>query len=250
MKMYVGFDDTDHRGSRYGTGKLVRWFRKALPPGWTCIGVVRQQLLVCSGIPFTSHNSAACMVVDMPEDRQVDGLIQLAVEHIRQFALEGSDPGLCVADERCRSLPDLIRLGAFCTHAIASQGQAIEAARYAHLSGHGGTCDGIIGAAAAVGLTASGWSGRFIEFGNLRDYPEVVMVSDLGKDGIRVMSMDRDGQVPGPDDKVYTHCWLRPRLMGNQAVMLVKAKGRGEWENLHFKRVNSHGAGNSAGFPG
>ncbi len=249
MKLYVGFDDTDHKGSSYGTGKLVRWFRRELPREFTCIGVVRQQLLVSSGIPYTSHNSAACMVVDMPGDQRVDRIIHLAVEHIRQFALEGSDPGLCVADEVCPSIPDLTRLGRFCTHSIVSQGQAIDAARYAHLSGHGGTCDGIIGAAAAVGLTASGWSGRFIEFGNLRAYPEVVLVSDLGKDGIRVMSMDRDGQVPGPDDKVYTRRWLRPRLMGKQAVMLVKARGRGEWENLHYKRVNSHGTDNSPVLP-
>ena len=44
-----------------------------------------------------------------------------------------------------------------------------------HLSGHGGTNDGIIGATAAVGLTACGWSARFLEygcgFGSARSHP-------------------------------------------------------------------------------
>ena len=60
----------------------------------------------------------------------------------------------------------------------------IEAAKKAHLSGHGGTNDGIIGAAAAVGLTACGWSGRFIEFGKLRNLPGEVLVSELNNTGI------------------------------------------------------------------
>jgi len=55
----------------------------------------------------------------------------------------------------------------------------MEAANKVHLSGHAGTNDGIIGAAAAVGLTISAWSGRFIEFGKLRDLQDGISVSDL-----------------------------------------------------------------------
>ncbi len=73
-----------------------------------------------------------------------------------------------------------------------------------HISGHGGTNDGIIGAVAAVGLTASGWSGRFIEFGRLREFPDLVTVSELERSGIRVVSVDRDTMLPGYDDVVNT----------------------------------------------
>ena len=65
MKVYVGFDDTDTNDSLYGTGKLVRWFQSAMPQGCECLGVVRQQLFVCDEIPYTSHNSAACLIAEV-----------------------------------------------------------------------------------------------------------------------------------------------------------------------------------------
>jgi len=52
MKAYFGFDDTDTHDAPYGTRKLVRWFQRAMPEGCECLGVVRQQLLVCDEIPY------------------------------------------------------------------------------------------------------------------------------------------------------------------------------------------------------
>jgi hypothetical protein len=69
MKVYPGFDETDTYDSLYGTAKLVRWFQSAMPEGFEFRGVVRQQLLVCDKIPFTSHNSAACLIADMGPSR-------------------------------------------------------------------------------------------------------------------------------------------------------------------------------------
>ena len=119
---------------------------------------------------------------------------------------------------------------------MVAQKDALVAASGFHLSGHGGTHDGIIGAAAAVGLTASGWNGRFIEFGGLRDFSEDVAVSELEKAHITVVSLDRDGMAPAPDDRVYTLNWLRPRLWGNRAVLATHKKGEGLWESLCGKR--------------
>ena len=65
MRIYLGFDDTDTHDSLYGTGKLVRWFQSAMPQGCECLGVVRQQLFVCDEIPYTSHNSAACLIAEV-----------------------------------------------------------------------------------------------------------------------------------------------------------------------------------------
>jgi hypothetical protein len=58
MKVYFGFDDTDNHESPYGTGKLVRWFLQKIPVDYRCLGVIRQQLLVCDGIPYTPHSSS------------------------------------------------------------------------------------------------------------------------------------------------------------------------------------------------
>jgi len=236
MRIYIGFDDTDVVNSDYGTGKVARRFEKELPAGCKMWGVVRQQLLVDPAIPYTSHNSSACVVVDCPDLSFADALKSAAIRHIEAMALPGSDPGLCLVTENDPALPELEKFGLLCTAKVVSQQEAIRAAGHAHLSGHGGTHDGIIGAAAAVGLTASGWSGRFIEYAGLRDFPDQVAVSQLLQKNIRVISLDRDACCPRPEDRVNTKGWLRPRLWGHEAVLPVKPAGNGLWESLGEKR--------------
>jgi hypothetical protein len=236
MRVYVGFDDTDHIDADRGTGKLARWFKDALPEGSRIWGVVRQQLLVHDDIPYTSHNSSACVVVDMDVGSLVEALITRAVTHIERYSLEGSDPGLCVACEGALGFSRLIAFSRKCTSQVVTQKEALEAASNMHLSGHGGTNQGIIGAAAAVGLTADGWNGRFIEFGNLRQVPDRVRVSELEGLNILAVSLDRDSRVPAPDDMVVTKNWLRPRLWGKRAILPVIPGDNGAWESLGGKR--------------
>ena len=236
MQVYIGFDDTDNITADRGTGKLARWFEDELPESCLMEGVIRQQLLIDDKIPYTSHNSSACVKVHMPDASLVQALTARAIAHVRRHASEGSDPGLCVVCEGDASLPGLIAFGRACTARIVTQREALDAALNSHLSGHGGTNDGIIGAAAAVGLTASGWSGRFIEYGRLRELPDPVRVSELECAGIFVVSGDRDAKVPAPDDLVHTKGWLRPRLWGRRAVLLVMPSEEGVWESLGKKR--------------
>jgi hypothetical protein len=236
MRVYVGFDDTDTSTSDRGTGKLARWFEKELPAGYRAVGVVRQQLLVDDAIPYTSHNSSACVILESDNGLSVDGLIASAVVHLERHAVIGSDPGLCVVRAADPALSALISFGLRCTNEVVSQREAIDAARGSHLSGHGGTSDGIIGAAAAVGLTASGQSGRFIEFGRLRDLGPSMLVSELERSGIRILSVDREAQPPSPDDIVETTGWVRPRLWDGKPLLLVLPSGRKHWEVFAKKR--------------
>jgi tRNA(Ile2) C34 agmatinyltransferase TiaS len=236
MRIYIGFDDTDILNSSVGTGKLARRYVKLIPDGCKVWGVVRQQLLVDPAIPYTSHNSSACVVVDCPDSSYVDALKSAAIRHIESLSLPGSDPGLCLAGEDDPALTELESFGLLCTAKVVSQQDAKKAVGSAHLSGHGGTNDGIIGAAAAVGLTASGWSGRFIEYSELRDFPEQVAVSQLMQKNIRVISLDRDACCPRQEDMVNTKGWLRPKLWGKEAVLPVKPAGPGLWESLGEKR--------------
>ena len=204
-------------------------------------GVLRQQLLVHEDIPYTSHNSAACIIVDLADPGVLPTVVANAVAHLEAHSLEGSDPGLCVVREGAPSLAEVIEFGHACTRKIVTQKEALRAAGGAHLSGHGGTNDGIIGAAAAVGLTASGWSGRFIEYGRLRNLPDVLAVSDLERSAMKVVSVDRDARVPAPGDVVHTKGWLRPRLWGGRAVVLVSPLGEGVWESVGEKRRKPSG---------
>jgi hypothetical protein len=235
MRIYIGFDDTDTLDSDRGTGKLARWFENELPESCRLRGVVRQQLLVAPSIPYTTHNSSACAIVETSNHCSVEDLISRAVRHIEHHFILGSDPGLCIASEDNPALSKLVYFGRTCATKVVTQKEALQAAMGTHLSGHGGTNDGIIGAAAAVGLTAHGWGGRFIEFGRLRDFPERVFVSDLEQSGIAVVSVDRDAQIPAPEDVVETKGWLRPRLWGGKPGLPVIPKGKNLWEAVGEK---------------
>lgn len=231
MRIWVCFDDTDHIDAPRGTGKVGRWFAEELPKGCTLWGVVRQQLLVHPDIPYTSHNSSACAVVEAPDSSVVPELVERGIAHLERHALEGSDPGICVAAEDNPNLAALIHFGRRAATEVVKQADAmaVAAATGAHLSGHGGTNDGIIGAAAGVGLTAWGWSGRFIEYNSLRDYPRDVSVRTLEDDGMLVLPIDRNVVFPGPDDIVDTASWLRPRLWGGVPSVPVTFAEAGRW---------------------
>jgi hypothetical protein len=242
-RMYVAFDDTDTLDADRGTGKVGRWFEEGLPAGCRLWAVVRQQLLVHPDVPYTSHNSAAVCVVDVvepalcdggaPSEGLVDDVVARATTHLARHWMDGSDPGLCVAWDGCEALPALIAFGRRAAVEVVSQADARAAAAGAHLSGHGGTEDGVIGAAAGVGLTADGWNGRLIEyrsaFGHLRDVPEPVAIVDLAHAGIMVVSIDRDAPVPLPGGLVRADGWLRPRLWAGRPVLPVQRDGAGGW---------------------
>lgn len=229
MRIFVGFDDTDSLESDYGTGKVVRWFKDEMPDGCRLWGVVRQQLLVDERIPYTSHNSSACAVIDAPDPSFLKLIISSAMTHIEKHAVAGSDPGVCVSHEEDSNLANIIAFGQQCTREVVNKDDARRSASRIHLSGHGGTHDGIIGAAAAVGLTAYGWSGRFIEYGELRAFSGEVTVAEMERHGIAVVSVDRQAPLPSPGDTIHTGGWLRPRLWGNRPVLPVSLGEKNEW---------------------
>jgi len=246
MKIYVGFDDTDSLDCEYGTGKVARWFSSELPAGCRMWGVVRQQLLVDDAIPYTSHNSSACLIIEAScNGRLLPELAARAAAHLERHAADGSDPGVCVAAEGNPEVARLMEFGLACTRRVVTQEDARRACSEIHLSGHGGSNGGIIGAAAAVGLTAAGWYGRFIEFGLLRQLPSELRVDELETHGIRVMSMDRDAVVPKPGERVMTKGWVRPRLLGGQPVLPVVQLTPGVWETMGGRRGRKDG-GHSA----
>ena len=242
MRIYLAFDDTDDKDSDYGTGKVARWFSEDLPSDCRLWGVVRQQFLVHEAIPYTSHNSAACLILETERNgSHIPNLADRAMRHLERHSATGSDPGVCIVSEGSSALPDLLQFGLACTNRVTTQAEARIACRGEHLSGHGGTNDGIIGAAAAVGLTAAGWYGRFIEFGDLRGLPSEMRVAELEAHGIRMISMDRDACIPKPDDWVITKNWVRPRLMGGQPVLPVIQRDTGIWETTGGRRGRNNG---------
>ncbi|MDD3250313.1 MAG: hypothetical protein PHF23_08125 [Smithellaceae bacterium] len=87
MTLYIGFDDTDILGADTGTGKPARNFEGLIPASCRVLGVVRQQLLTDPAIPYTSHNSSACIILDDADPALEDLLLRLAIEHLERSAL-------------------------------------------------------------------------------------------------------------------------------------------------------------------
>ncbi len=169
MRILVSIDDTDNLDSM-GTGELASLIARNIERnGWgTCSFVTRHQLLVHPDIPYTSHNSSMCFAADI-EESALEDVIHHASDFLARESAPGSDPGLCVAVvDRLKDPEQLISFGYKVKESIVATDEAYRLARElgVHLSEHGGTGLGIIGAFAGAALRLSGNDGRMR--GNLR----------------------------------------------------------------------------------
>jgi hypothetical protein len=69
----------------------------------------------------------------------------------------------------------------------------------------------------------------------LRDFTTHVRVSEIEAKGIRVLSVERNALVAGPDDIVDTRDWMRPRLWAGEPVLPVESCGHGRWRSTSGK---------------
>ena len=223
----VGIDDTDNLDSR-GTGRLARLLAQTLDELGlvSALAVTRHQLLVDDRIPFTSHNSSACIAL-RGERPDVDAVVATAAAFLRERSADGSDPGLAVV-ESARARDALDRLRAFGERAkreVLDQyvARALARASGVRLSAHGGDGGGIIGALAAIGLHDGGEDGRFLWMPRMRDLGGDTTYAEL-RDAVPIdAALDPDGREPAADDVIELGDWVRPVLRGGRAVLLLDA---------------------------
>ena len=214
----IGLDDTDMPDTR-GTGRLARalageFARRGLRP----CGVTRHQLLVHPDVPYTSHNSAACVAVE----GDADALFGWVCEYVAADSPEGADPGVCMA-RADQANGAMSAWGRRAQREVVDMDGAVRTASEAgcRLAGLAGTRQGVIGALAAVGLRAQGEDGRFIDLGRIRELGDRVRVRELldaGVEDVRAGAAER----PAADSWVQTFGWVRPRLLGGRAVLLIE----------------------------
>jgi hypothetical protein len=231
----IGIDDTDNDTSP-GTGQLARRLAaEASRRGATHRGITRHQFLVDDRIPYTSHNSGACVAIDWPGSQ---GELDFAMDLISQWSATGSDPGVCIA--RADAVPrQVIDWGWRATREVLELEQATTTASAAgvRLRALGGTGQGVIGALGSVGLRASGNEGRFLDLPGLRDLGECTRLEELARIGICVeheTSVDaganaerQHAPADGQNTMYMTLNWVRPRLAGGRAVWPVR------WSSEH-----------------
>ncbi len=247
MRILISIDDTDNLESR-GTGALASELACGLEKnGWGKAGfVTRHQLLVHPDIPYTSHNSAMCFAAEIGA-ALLEKVIHYAAAFLGRESAPGSDPGLCVAAIDLLEEPArLIAFGQKAKRCVVTMAEAYDEAKRqgTHLSEHGGSGQGIIGALAGAGLRLSGNDGRLkghleipaangcATVGAIRSCPEVDEVRSTG--GLTLS----DNELVRLGDKVKTV------LLGGKSVLLVAPADGAEqgicWQTCSRQQLRSY----------
>lgn len=245
MRVLVSIDDTDDLESP-GTGALLAELASLVEAsGWAaCSYITRHQLFVHPDIPFTSHNAAMCLEADVLSG-QLDALVGFAAAFLERRSAPGSDPGLCVAvRERLFSGEPLVEFGRLAKAAVLTKAEACELAGRAgvHLSEHGGTGLGVIGALAAAGLRLSGDDGRLRGKLALPAGVSVLSVRELLQlapvDAVRDL---RGRHLPG-DARVRCEGKVKTVMRGGQSVLLVVRDERASvaWRTCAKEELKSY----------
>ncbi len=223
MKVLVCIDDTDNLES-IGTGKLSQvMVDKIENLGWgNCSAISRHQLFVHDDIPYTSHNSAMCFSINY--DRKLGHLKDFCADFLKTESAPGSDPGLCITNlGNGIDKKKLITFGYSAKHSVLSKSEAYDLATSTgvHLSEHGGTGDGVVGALAGIGLRLSGNDGRLRGWDKVKKN-RITTVKRLCLEYKIDAVFTTDGTMLEPDVKIILEAEkIKTMLANNQRVIFV-----------------------------
>jgi hypothetical protein len=240
MHYLLGIDDTDNLESR-GTGHRVRQLADWLAENKLAnpLGITRHQLMVDPRIPYTSHNSSACLSVDTA---YADDVWEASREFLLRESAEGSDAGLTLAQWDSIS-DEVLDFGRRAKLEVLTMPAAEQTASQSQIRCEGltGTHGGIIGAVAAIGLNRAGNDGRFLWLPGLRDLKGKYQVSEVCTTGHidRVCTLNNfDLQSTSIVDVGE---WIRPVLRGGKATLYVEENNY-EWHIIskeHIKKLSN-----------
>lgn len=227
MIIYICIDDTDNHES-IGTGRLSRMLAQDLQAKGLIEGasITRHQLLVHPDIPYTSHNSSACIEAATAAEADLEKIGARAKAFILENFHEGANPGLCIAGKE--AVPEALRsLGVRAQQEVIplAEGRQLTGGVSAYTWWAGETGQGVIGAMAGVGLRVTGNDGRFIGLAGIRKLEGVLSVgrilADSGVKRVETFS----GEALQEDELVDTQGWVRPLLRHDRPVFVVKRNG-------------------------
>lgn len=226
--LLIAIDDTDNdTPGCVGTGKLARMLARELCDAGLvgATSVTRHQLLVHPEIPFTSHNSSACVLA-----QEVEAPLTEVAERARDFVLAhpnaGANPGLCVIESA--AVPSfLLDFAKRAQREVLTLDEADRVA--ARLDGvvwsDGETGQGRIGALAGAALRSSGNDGRFIGLSGIRALEGVLRVGEIVARSPVTRVETIEGERLADDVAIDTLDWVRPSLRGGEPVLRVRRDG-------------------------
>ena len=229
MKLFIAIDDTDNPNT-IGTGRLSRILAADLEKRGLIskASVTRHQFLVHPDIPYTSHNSSACLESEGLAPPEV--VFAAAKEFMLANLHEEANPGLCLAPED--AVPgSLVDLGRRAQKQVlkVEEGYALAETPGLFTWRHGPTGQGIIGALSGVGLRGTGDDGRFIELQGIREVGGVLTVGQIVATTAVTAVVSDAGQSLGESETIDTLDWIRPTLRKGLPVMVVERRN-GMWQ--------------------
>jgi hypothetical protein len=243
MNGLLCIDDTDQKGGP-GTGHLLQALCEQIEEkGWgKCSAISRHQLFVDDAIPYTSHNSALCCEVSLMAPSNC-GVIDFCGSYLEEFSAPGSDPGLCLvalppAFPACR----LIDFGRRAKRTVVTKTEAYRLADFLgiHLSEHGGTGQGVVGALAGAGLRLSGNDGRFRGWYHLGREGEMRCVAELvAHPFFERVESESGGRLSSETVVRFAKDELKLVLRGGRQTLLV-TKEDGGWRTLTREEVKKY----------
>jgi len=228
---YIGIDDTDNQFTR-GTGHRAKQLAEILHqlPDCKVLTVSRHQLFFDPRVPYTSHNSSACLVVETSHFATIKNE---SLKFLLKIAADGSDVGLCIAAETQIS-QEIVFFGQTAKIDIVTQKQALTLSKShnIYLEGLTGTHDGIIGALAGIALRFDGNDGRcmWVKGRELKDISGIMSQHELANLNIFDKIENEQGN-PIPDSEtINLGEWVRPILKNNYTTLIAE-----EVKNEKFK---------------
>ncbi len=245
MKTIFCIDDTDNLTSTRGTGELAAMLIGEIEGrGWGEAGyIVRHQLFVHPDVPYTSHNSSMSFTLDVTGG-SLEMIIAFAGGFLQAMSEPGSDPGLCAAvPDHLTDSSSLIEFGksAKCTVLTKADAYGLADKLHIHLSEHGGTGMGVIGALAGIGLRLKGTDGRVRGKYFEAEKNRAKSVGDIKKNSTIEVVMTTDGRVLDDEEKVLLGEKVKGVYMDWKSVLLV-CPGKGEdpdsqWETCPMEYI-------------
>ncbi len=239
MRYLLGMDDTDNLESR-GTGHLARQLAYILGLNQLSqpLGITRHQLLVSPEIPYTSHNSSACLLLEADPQKENEIWVK-SCDFLLTNSAPGADAGLCLA--KWEAISAQVRaFGQRAKQVVLTRLEAEQTAVNSaiRLLGLTGTRGGVIGALAGVGLHQAGNDGRFLWLPGLRELAGRLTVAELCARGKIDCVRPLVGENLSSETLVEVGEWVRPILHDGQANLYVEEQNN-EWHILSKEHIKS-----------
>lgn len=243
MKYIISIDDTDNLKS-YSTGIIADLLSKMISEkfGCSCSEILRHQLLLDDRIKYTSHNSS--MSFEVNSDKQIlNEMIDVSKKFLDENHADGADPGLCIIEiSNSNQFEKFIEFGFKAKNTVIKMEEAYELANKLniHLSAHGGTGEGVIGALAGAGLRLSGNDGKYRKTVPIDINGEDMSVNFLIEQAAIDCVCDMNGNEINRNDYIYIRDRIKKVIKNKKTVLLVKKikSDNGEiWTNYTVKEL-------------